>query len=525
MERNSFYCKDGKLAFFIPFTFSNKNSFWSNCFNEANLQDNTSKQNRKDAYIEGKNTVIELLKTKDENLFNNAKACLEICPKGRRYDGGKNLCSCISINNKFHDDASQKALRTKLFLGDYNVIYEYSNNKFSFDLNVYLAINREDNICFLILKTGLESFKDDGIFEGSGDDYLSNAIIFWKHIFYKERLKVKINGGVPESLRKWTTRYIKTIHSALGIDIALNFKSEDEEISFSYSIIELDNIQEKKDGEIISLKDFEDFMQKYSHQLYGLLVSDEGWKDVPDNYISNKFKDRYHSSRDYLYSFFIGHNALVINQLGAPSCNTSKNFGKEWFKKYTQEGNEFVYSEYFDINPCIPGLQNHLLLIFMKSIYKNIMLERTLNNTKKETSIKELENRIEKLTEILESHSVLLGETQNIKDCIHKEFGLNEKLQKIKDSYIHKTNSLNSKNDKEQNSKIGKLTHITIALAILSLIFSLTYPDPYKFLWLTKKYVPWIATIVLLYALYNLPDIKITFIMLKNFIRSIKLKK
>ncbi|MDO4736753.1 MAG: hypothetical protein Q4B21_07060, partial [Bacteroidia bacterium] len=123
---------------------------------------------------------------------------------------------------------------------------------------------------------------------------------------------MKINGGVPESLRKWTTRYIKTIHSALGIDIALNFKSEDEEISFSYSIIELDNIQEKKDGEIISLKDFEDFMQKYSHQLYGLLVSDEGWKDVPDNYISNKFKDRYHSSRDYLYSFFIGHNALVI---------------------------------------------------------------------------------------------------------------------------------------------------------------------------------------------------------------------
>ena len=38
MERNTFYCKDGKMAFFVPFTFSKENSFWNKWFNEEDLK-------------------------------------------------------------------------------------------------------------------------------------------------------------------------------------------------------------------------------------------------------------------------------------------------------------------------------------------------------------------------------------------------------------------------------------------------------------------------------------------------------
>ena len=308
--------------------------------------------------------------------------------------------------------------------------------------------------------------------------------IFWKHIFYKDRLKVSVDGKEPEPLRKWATGYLDTVHKALGIDSKLNIDSENG-IYFSYSIVELDDVKadDVKEGDVkedkgqtlISLKNIEDFMQNYSHQLYGLLVSDEGWKYVPDKYIEGKFKDRYHSSRDHIYSFFIGQNALVINQ----KCEEYQKFGEGWFEKYSQSRGKFSYCDYFKAEPCIPGLKNHLFQIFMKSIYKNLMLERIMNDKGEEASIKALEKKIAKLTDALESHSVLLGETQSIKDCVHKEFGLNEKLLKVKERYTYKINSLNTKNDKEQNNRIDTLTRFTIILALLSLIFSLTDPQPY----------------------------------------------
>lgn len=506
MKRKSFYCKDGKLAFFVPFTFLKDGSFWDGCFNEEDLKSENS-EIRKKAYREGKENVIGLLQSENETLFKDAQICFGKCPahRGGSYSGAKNLCSCLETNNKFHDDASQKALRTEMFLGNYTAVYEYAENSntvsFSFGLDIYLSINKEDNACFLILKTGLESFKNDGLFKSSGDDYITDAIIFWKHIFYKDRLEVRIDGDDPIPLRKWTTKYLATIHSALGIDTTPNI-DEKNGIFFSYSIIELDNVQESKDGKIISMRDIDSFMDDYSHHLYGLLVSDEGWKYVPDKYIEGKFKDRYHSSRDHVYSFFIGHNAIVINQWNAEGCSAYRQFGTDWFEKYNQDGQGFAYSKYFNMTPCIPGLENHLMQIFMKSIYKNVMLERVMNHKEKETSIKELEKNIEKLTVVLESHSVLLGETQNIKDCIHKEFGLNDKLRKIKESYTHKINSLNTKNDKKQNSKIGRLTHITIALALFSLIFSLTSPEQYTIDWLSKKVTTGVAAAILIYAIY-----------------------
>ncbi len=61
MERNSFACKEGRMVFFIPFTFSKEGSFWDECFNESDLKNNSA-QVRKAAYEEGKKAVIKRLK-------------------------------------------------------------------------------------------------------------------------------------------------------------------------------------------------------------------------------------------------------------------------------------------------------------------------------------------------------------------------------------------------------------------------------------------------------------------------------
>ena len=504
MNRNAFSCTDGKMAFFVPFTFSKEDSFWDDCFEEEKLRSNEAKDRQK-AYLEGKEAVMELFKEKSESLFNNLQVCLSNCQLSTiRYDGAKHLCSCMSITTKFHDDASQKALRTELSLSKHKVVYEKVSDSgsysFSFDLDVYLSINKEDNICFLILRTGLDTIENNGILKCSTGSDVSDKVIFWKHIFYKDRLKVKVDGSLPTSLRQWATEYLKKVHIALKIDPTPNIDPENG-IYFSYSIVELDDVKaddvkagdvkEDKGQELISLKNIDDFMQNYSHQLYGLLVSDEGWKYVPDKYIEGKFKDRYHSSRDHIYSFFIGQNALVINQ----KCEKYQKFGEGWFEKYSQSSETFSYCDYFKAEPCIPGLKNHLFPIFMKSIYKNIMLDRIMNDNDGGTSIKDLENKIAKLTDALESHSVLLGETQSIKDCVHKEFGLSEKWRKINERYTHKINSLNTKNDRKQNNRIDTLTRFTIALALLSLIFSLTDPDPYTILKFTRDCAPRIAVL------------------------------
>ena len=75
MNRNAFSCTDGKMAFFVPFTFSKEDSFWDDCFEEEKLRSNEAKDRQK-AYLEGKEAVMELFKEKSESLFNNLQVCL-----------------------------------------------------------------------------------------------------------------------------------------------------------------------------------------------------------------------------------------------------------------------------------------------------------------------------------------------------------------------------------------------------------------------------------------------------------------
>ena len=497
MVKEIFDFSNGKIAFFVPFVYDEIDTFWNKYWDEyfQEIDSNDSKI-RSAAYVNGKNAIIGKLQEKDSSLFKNAQACISNCPINKKDYNGKNLCNCFSVSCKFHDDESQMSRHTEMLLGEHYVSYADSSNKsFSFKMKMYLLLNKEDHAGYIVIKSDTDTFETgmlDGKFRtcpceetslfniknGDKRKLLTEELIFFKHLFYKERLKVHIDGNPKSiSIQQWTTDYVKIVLDALNNVEYPIFRTQDNEgknplIRFGYSMIELEDKKtgDKETDKNLKLSDIKNFIDNYGQQLYGLLVSDEGWEYVPDNYIANRFKENYFSTRNSSYTFFMHYNILIVNQ----EDSSYKKFTEEWFGKYKQSGNTFDYSDFFKMDPCMPGITNLVFHMFVKSIYKNLMLERA-QQMESRKSIKELEETIDKLSVTLKSHSIYLKEAQSFSDCINREFGIPEKILKIQESYNHKTNSLNTKNDNEQNKKIEILTIITTVLGIFALIFSITY--------------------------------------------------
>lgn len=390
---------------------------------------------------------------------------------------GKFLCKGHAISNKFHDDSSQESQQIAIYLGDYSISYQFNGNRFDFNIDAILTINNNEHFGCLIFNIDFSSFKDNGLF--CKKQFKLDALIFLKHLFYKKRLKVSTDFQENISLQQWNAKYIKALFKVLNIEEYNNpigtYKT------FDYSILELNNIKDNDDL-ILQVDNIENIKIEYAHQLYGLLVSDEGWQYVPELHLSKKFSNNYFSTRKHTCTFIIGYNALIINQTDKKLTNPLKIYSIDWFKKY-HHSDSFNYTDFFTFTPCIPGLENHLFQVFTHSAYKNYKLEFTKESINRKSivhnnisnDIHGLENTLKNLTNILETHAMNMGEIKEAQDYIEKEFGINEKIIDLKRKYNYRINQLESKYNEEQNRSIKFLTLATIAISIFLAVCSSLY--------------------------------------------------
>lgn len=435
---------------------------------------------------------------------------------------GRSLCKCLAVAGKFHDDQSQAVKRAEFFLGSYLVKYYGARSKDDtpvfecrMDAMLLLVHDDADKTGYVVLNCPLESFKDNGLFDKSDrKDHTLDCLIFLKHLFYKQRLRMTIGDVENITMQDWINEYLKCLLRRLRMDYGRCVPQFVKEAAFRYSMVELNNIRDAQG--MISLERADDFTRLYANQIYGLTVSDEGWEYVPVRYIQEKLKDKYYSTRTNVCNFFLDTNALIVNQTDGAVTDAYRRFAEGWFGKYHFENDkdkaDFHYADYFHMRPCLPGVDTLIFHIFVKAIYKSMAIDQILSSTSNHKSIPYLRRELEWLTKVLEVHSFNMGEIKSAEDHVCEEFGIVAKVQKVKDRYKRKADVLNFEYEDLQNGIIIILTILTVIASTFSVLigvdrekfrdgsyFGKLFPDD----WGIKAYM-WLFIATAAFGLYRL---------------------
>ena len=491
---SQFYCKDnnGHLAFITPFYYkSGKNNLCERFFKEIIAREKDGKSNAIDStksiYEHYKELLCTALTESNSSLFqprHNLAIGNEYCTYSRSEDyKNYNLCACLSTGRRFHEENSQFVPRLEIALGSYRVCYEENFTQegahLAFQMQTSLLLNGKKNSeCgYLLISIPLGSIEENGF--GSHTGNRLDNIIFLKHLFYKPLLRCSIKNDKLDqqtSLQQWTDIYLQEIFKALYIDYpnALNkyiykdIESGKEGSAFRYSILELNNLIDEN-GEIISLAYVKEMLNLYGKQLYGIMSSDEGWRHIPNNELSTLFEKNYWTFRDYNCTIYLNHNALVINQYGSNEYIEYNKSATKWMSHYVDvKDNKNIlsfYQEHFIQKSCIPGASSLKFDIFLRVIYKEMMIERALEATDRQ---KITQNKFKMLERALQSYSTSLDAVRSAEDIISIQFGIPAALNHLRESYTREANNM-------QDSRIFDLTTITASISIAALLVAFAH--------------------------------------------------
>lgn len=494
-----FDCSDGVMSFVIPFITEDSvicKELFKSISDHEKKKDVLSKKEMKyyenheiwkdvefekeshDLYKEHKELFIKNVLKESEKKFyqnevhfwDNAEPYYK-CPNAGndincKYKG-RNLCRCFSLSRKFHDDKAENHERFEIFLGSYPVKYTVFNNKssieFTIDCLLLLTNEEDDKSGYLVLNIPITSIDENLGIAQKGIKL--NSLIFIKHLFYKSRLKmVHVGEYESVSLQEWAIAYLDRLFAALKLKFENVVNDYVKGAAFRYSIIELNDVKDDKD-KLISVDNLATFKERYIRQLYGLLVSDEGWQFVPD--IDLNRVDSW-QTRSYCCSFFLEHSALVINQYDS-NYNNNCDFAYSWFKNYTYgeyENKEHLnhYREYVKIRSCVAGVSSLVFFAFIKAICKEMLLTRVEKETISSDST--IAVKYNRLYNVLQTHSMSFGEIRNVEECIYKQFGIPDQLQVLSQRYEREANNM-------QNSHVTDLTLVTMLISMISILIAI----------------------------------------------------
>lgn len=486
-----FKCQEdkGHIIFVIPFNFISEENekanlcelFFNNIIpTEKELFEEESRNAIKNLYEGYKEKLCCSLRKNP--LFEGASPTLEalswcIACKGKKEKGyqGRNLCECFSTSRRFHDDRSQFLPRLEIMLGEYKIHYDDTDDNvhFYFQLAASLLLYGEkgSECGYLMYSIPLASIDENGFGAVTGNE-LDN-IIFLKHLFYKKRLHCKIsnkknNNQNLTSLQEWTENYCSHLLPLLGIcDYKRAFN---DSINFRYSMIELNNIVDEE-GKLVSLTNIRAMMQTYHRQLYGILVSDEGWKNTPDEETNSLFGHNYWTSRDYNCAIFLNRNAILINQYKSLECQNNRDYATDWMSHYKDDLNNLdFYKQYISLEPCIPGVSTLAFDAFLRVICKELKIDIAKRRT--EGDKESLEKRYLHLANTLQTYSMSLDVIRSLEDMICSQFGLQETLRNLRERYTREANNMQNHANDLQSERISQLTIITASISIAALLAS-----------------------------------------------------
>ena len=485
-----FFIKRGSFCFIIPF-FTNVLEKYEDFFSPYQKQLDTpgylslspqeQKKKRKEIINALKGKFVSHLK---QSGFPNAQTnfCPDSCIyKSENYQG-KYLCTCFSTAAKFHDDISQTDATAQFYLDHYQVKYQKDEYQIEFEFDIFLYINQkeEEKIGYIVIEIDLNNRHPEDL-------------IFIKHLFYKRTLPVtlyKKEGTLLHkeedhtNMQKWILKYLSQIGKVVTINHKKSFPPYIENGAFRYSLIELQEIVHPITQKPLDLdfNELERIQVEYGHLIYGMLLSDEGWRHIPEKVIKKRLESHWFT-RTYICSFFLNTNGLIFNLKHTTKGREYAKYGKDWFKKYVDHNNnkESKYEKYVTMDSCVTGIDGLILFAFLKCIAKQIHIENnheiiTLpKNQSIRSSVKQiykLQKNLDHFAKILNSPSFKLGEIESMEYIIHAQFGIISQIQQIKEIYQSQSNNLHFQYEKLTNKVIKRLTIYTVMIGAIQLFWA-----------------------------------------------------
>lgn len=218
----------------------------------------------------------------------------------------------------------------------------------------------------------------------------------------------------------------------------------------------LDNVEE-------SLGLFEKIESKYARELYGLLVSDEGYPFIPQRFALNHLKDNF-GSREHFRIYVSNTGVLLVNLL---NTELHKNYEKyqlriaDCFKDYEAE-------DRFGSHPDIAGLEHGALLAMERASILSVIIQDYLKKDfySVDNSMKDIiENRKNLIEIINKATNINIDAMSELTDIILDKLGINGFVRKAREKLEFAEDAIQIKYQR-------RLSVITAIIAVSGVFFT-----------------------------------------------------
>ena len=218
------------------------------------------------------------------------------------------------------------------------------------------------------------------------------------------------------------------------------------------------------------VNDTDRLRNEYSKNIYGLLVTDEGFAFIPDDLPGKRLRHNW-SSRRFMSCFVLGRRALMFNFKQSSEAGRQYIDFQSAFTHYTEQRRH-----YFSMQPCAAGLDHGLLAYVERSLalhlelsYEHDLLSKNAMEQQL-TTIKKLHDSRQQIIHLLSVSHLTITAMDELFSLICQENGVMRYSEELKFYLDHKTEDLSMSYQENNDNLIKRLTYLTIGISMVAIV-------------------------------------------------------
>lgn len=219
---------------------------------------------------------------------------------------------------------------------------------------------------------------------------------------------------------------------------------------------------------------YNDFMDRESRRIYGMLCGDEGWEFVPEDLARERLSHSW-GSREFVKFFAFGNNAILFNMIDSAS-------GEKYLERQTRFGTEAYGSpnDYFFLKSEAAGVNHGIFfgqetIMVIKTIAANIMSRQANRRLSKHPSLRTdlrltKEFRAELITTINKVENLGISEMGELEQMLISNFRISPLIENIKYLLEMLESDLDLLYQQDTNRKVNLLTVFGLLISVIALL-------------------------------------------------------
>ena len=256
--------------------------------------------------------------------------------------------------------------------------------------------------------------------------------------------------------------------------------------SFVYPTLEIDSTDTDSRTDNAEL-----WAERNCRALYGLLVGDEGYKNIPRQLALKRISEFRWSTRKFVSIFAYSQNSIMLNfKTHSDTGMEYMSMQQDWSRKYYDKSRNI----YFIMPPCIAGIDHGLFRVIERNII--VYFENEYISKVDQSSAINLNKKRNKILLFLYKTTTSMDEINDLFNIISRASGTAETIDSIKQRLSLRSEEKNLKNQRNNNDIILILTLASIILGFMAVTSGSFFFDYFgQFIAVPK---PWLLILILI---------------------------